>query len=290
MVMNIEAVTPDFAASVTGVDLRQTLSDDSLSQIKQAMALYGVLIFRDQPLNDDQHAAFTRRFGPIDKGLLLGSQKRKRRLSNADVIDLANVDPEGNVLPAENSRNVSLIANQFWHSDSSFKDPPAKYSILCGIDLPESGGETEFADQRAAYDALSDALKARIKNLIAEHWAFHSRAMLGGSNHTAEEMDALPSVHWPLVHTIPESGRKSLFIGIHTREITGIPTAEARMLLHELLEQATQRQFVHRHNWQNHDVLMWDNQCTLHRGRPYDLNKLRALRRCTTEVVLENVG
>ena len=137
MVMNIEAVTPDFAASVTGVDLRQILSDDSLSQIKQAMARYGVLIFRDQPLNDDQHAAFTRRFGPIDKGLLLGSQKRKRRLSNADVIDLANVDPEGNVLPAENSRNVSLIANQFWHSDSSFKDPPAKYSILCGIDLPE---------------------------------------------------------------------------------------------------------------------------------------------------------
>ena len=177
-----------------------------------------------------------------------------------------------------------MIANQFWHSDSSFKDPPAKFSILCSIDLPEEGGQTEFADQRAAYDALGYKMKARIDNMVVEHFAFHSRDILGGSHHSQEEIDALPPVHWPMVHTVPESGRKSLFIGIHTRQIEGMPTAEARMLLHELLEQTTQRQFIYRHEWQNHDVIMWDNQCTLHRGRPYDLNCFRELRRCSTEV------
>ena len=281
--MRIEAINADFVANVSHVDLSETLTHEEVGKIEQAIAHYAVLVFRDQPLTDDQHADFARRFGPIDKGLTKGS-KGKRRLKNPDVIDLANVDDEGDVLAAENIRNVSLIANQFWHSDSSFKDPPAKFSILCGIDLPDEGGQTEFADQRAAYDALDDKMKARIDNMVVEHFAFHSRDILGGSHHSQEEIDALPPVHWPMVHTVPESGRKSLFIGIHTRQIEGMPTAEARMLLHELLEQTTQRQFIYRHEWQNHDVIMWDNQCTLHRGRPYNLNSFRELRRCSTEV------
>jgi alpha-ketoglutarate-dependent 2,4-dichlorophenoxyacetate dioxygenase len=282
--MKIAPITPDFAAAISDIDLSQPLTAEQVTGIARAIAKYAVLIFRDQPLTDDQHAAFTRNFGPIDKGLLLGS-KRKRRLANADVIDLANLDLEGNVLPPSNIRNVSLIANQYWHSDSSFKAPPGKFSILCGMALPRDGGQTEFADQRAAYDALSDIMKARLENLVAEHYAFHSRDMLGGSGHSEGEADALPPVHWPIVHTVPESGRKSMFVGIHTREIGGMDTPEARMLLHDLLEHATQRQFVHRHEWQANDVLMWDNQCTLHRGRAYDLSKLRELRRCTTEVV-----
>jgi len=286
--MRVEPITEDFAAQVRDIDLGEALTDDTVAEIEQAMARYAVLVFRNQPLTDDQHAAFTRRFGPIDKGLLLGA-KRKRRLTNPDVIDLANVDHEGAVLPASNIRNVSLIANQLWHSDSSFKDPPAKFSILCGIDLPGEGGQTEFADQRAAYDALSDTMKARIDGLVAEHWAYHSRNMLGGGGFSDEEMAALPAVNWPIVHTVPESGRKSLFVGIHTREIDGIGSAEARMLLLDLLEHATQRQFVYAHEWQANDVLMWDNQCTLHRGRPYDFGALRELRRCSTEVVAKHV-
>ena len=281
--MKIAPINNDFAAQVGDIDLSRPLSDGMITKIEQAMDRYAVLIFRNQPLTDDQHAAFTRHFGAIDKGLLLGS-KRKRRLPNPDVIDLANVDHEGNVLPAANIRNVSLVANQFWHSDSSFKNPPAKYSILCGMELPAQGGQTEFADQRAAHDALSADMKAKVRDLVAEHWAYHSRDLLGGSGATPEERAALPPVFWPIVHTIPRSGRKSLFIGIHTREIEGMITAEARMLLHDLLEHTTQRQFVHRHEWQANDVLMWDNQCTLHRGRAYDLTKLRQLRRCTTEV------
>ena len=168
--MRIEAINSDFVANVSHVDLSETITCEEVGDFERAIAHYAVLVFRDQPLTDDQHADFARRFGPIDKGLTKGS-KGKRRLKNPDVIDLANVDDEGNVLAAENIRNVSLIANQFWHSDSSFKDPPAKFSILCGIELPDEGGQTEFADQRAAYDALGDKKKARIDNMVFEHFA-----------------------------------------------------------------------------------------------------------------------
>lgn len=274
----------DLAAEVDGVDLSRPLDDGTLTALQAALARYPVLVFHDQKLSDDEHAAFTRRFGPIDAGLVKASQ-RKRRLSNADVIDLANIDADGAVLDAGSARNVSLLANQMWHADSSFKRPRAQYSVLCGVNLPGEGGDTEFADQRAAYDALPDATKARIESLSAEHWAFHSRNMLGGGDFTAEGMAKLPPVEWPIVHTIPESGRKSLFIGVHTREIPGMATAEARMFLLDLLEHATQREFVYRHVWRNDDVVMWDNRCTLHRGRPYDLSQLRELRRCTTEAV-----
>lgn len=283
MTVALESIKGDFVAVVEGLDLREPLSADERSFLQNALSTYAVLVFRDQLIDEDQHASFARLFGPIDAGLLLAT-KRKRRLKNPDVIDLANVDQNGTVLPAENRRNVSLIANQLWHSDSSFKRPPSKYSILCGIDLPPSGGETEFADQRAAYDALPRVLKQRVQGCRAEHWAFHSRNMLGGADFEQEGMDTLPPVQWPIVHTVPEMNRKSLFIGIHTRAIEGMATAEARMLLWDLLEHATQREFVYRHVWRNGDLLMWDNQCTLHRGRPYDLKARRILRRCSTEV------
>lgn len=282
MSLNLNILHPELAVEVDGVDLRRPLDGVILTALQSTLARYPVLVFHDQKLSDDEHAAFTKSFGSIDAGLVPAA-KRKHRLKNTDVIDLANIDVEGNVLEAANARNVSLLANQLWHSDSSFKRPRGQYSVLCGIDLPEEGGDTEFADQRAAYDALSDAMKARVEPMVAEHWAFHSRNMLGGADFSPEGMASLPPVEWPVVDTIPESGRKTLFIGVHTREIRGMATAEARMLLLDLLEHATQRDFVYRHVWRNNDVVMWDNRCTLHRGRPYDLSKLRELRRCTTE-------
>jgi alpha-ketoglutarate-dependent 2,4-dichlorophenoxyacetate dioxygenase len=284
MTLNLNVLHPELAVEVNGIDLREPLSADNLAELKSTIARYPVLVFHDQALSDDQHAAFTRAFGPIDAGLVKAST-RKPRLANDEVIDLANIDHDGKVLPADNARNVSLLANQLWHSDSSFKNPRAQYSILCGIKLDAEGGQTEFADQRAAYDALDDKTKARINDMVAEHWAFHSRNMLGGADFTPEGMASLPPVEWPVVDTIPESGRKTLFIGVHTRAIRGIATAEARLLLLDLLEHATQREFVYRHEWRNNDVLMWDNRCTLHRGRPYEISKLRELRRCTTELV-----
>jgi len=283
MAIDLNPLHADLAVEIGNIDLRRPLDGETLAALRSALARYPVLVFHGQELSDDEHAAFTKSFGPIDAGLVLAA-KRKRRLKNTDVIDLANIDIEGNILDAGNARNVSLLANQMWHSDSSFKDPPAQYSVLCGIDLPGEGGDTEFADQRAAYDALSEPMKARVETMVAEHWAFHSRNMLGGGDFTPEGMAALPPVEWPIVHTIPESGRKSLFVGVHTREIRGMATAEARMFLLDLLEHATQREFVYRHRWRNGDIVMWDNRCTLHRGRPYDLTKLRELRRCSTEV------
>ena len=286
MVLEFSPLQPLFAAEVTGIDLRKPPLTEEIKAIDGAMTKYGVLVFRNQVINADQHTTFTKNFGPLDPGLTLAIS-RKPRLENTDVIDLANFDENGNVLPTDNARTVSLIANQLWHSDSSFKNPPAKYSVLCGIDLPSEGGETEFADERAAYDALTDKMKVRLAGLVGEHWAFHSRNLLGGAGFSQEGMERLPPVKWPLVHTIPESGRKSLFIGVHIHEIEGMGTAEARMLVADLIEHATQREFVYRHEWQNHDLIMWDNRCTMHRGRPYDLTKRRELRRCSTEVVFE---
>lgn len=283
MALNLNVLHSELAAEVSGIDLRQPLDGENLAALKSAIARYPLLVFHNQKLSDDEHAAFTKSFGSIDAGLVLAA-KRKRRLKNTDVIDLANIDIEGNVLDAENTRNVSLLANQLWHSDSSFKRPRGHYSVLCGVNLPKEGGDTEFVDQRAAYDALSDEMKERLEPLVAEHWAFHSRNMLGGGDFTPEGMATLPPVQWPVVDTIPESNRKTLFIGVHTRAIEGMATAPARLLLLDLLEHATQREFVYRHVWRNDDVLMWDNRCTLHRGRPYDIDKLRELRRCTTEL------
>ncbi len=285
MTIEFEPLHPLFVAECHGVDLAQPLTVEDVQTIESAMAKYAVLVFRGQVLSDDEHANFTRQFGPIDRGLNIAYDK-KSRLANEAVIDLANIDAEGNVFPAEHKRNVSLLANQLWHSDSSFKSPPAKYSVLCALDIPDEGGETEFADQRAAYDALSDAMKTELDGLIAEHYAFHSRDMLGGSEHSDSGRSRLPPVHWPLVHTIPESGRKTLFCGIHTREIEGWSRAAARVYLLDLLEHATQREFVYRHHWHVNDVVMWDNRCTLHRGRRYDLGLKRELRRCTTEAQL----
>lgn len=283
MSLVIDPLHPLFAAEVSGIDLREPLVDEQVQRIESLMAKYAVLVFRGQPLSDDEHARFTRHFGAIDKGLNLATDKQQR-LANDDVIDIANVGDDGQVFEPAHIRNVSLMANQLWHSDSSFKDPPARYSILCGVTVPESGGQTEFADQRAAWDALDDETQSEIENLVAEHWAFHSRNQLGGGDYSPQGMERLPPVHWPMVHVIPESGRKSLFIGVHTREIVGMATAPARVFLLDLLEHATQREFVFRHHWRQHDLVMWDNRCTLHRGRRYDLGAARELRRCTTEV------
>ena len=286
MAIDFEPLHPLFVAECRGVDLAQPLSADDLQSVESAMAKYAVLVFRGQALSDDEHANFTRQFGSIDRGLNIAYDK-KSRLANEAVIDLANIDAEGNVFPAEHKRNVSLLANQLWHSDSSFKSPPAKYSVLCALDIPEEGGETEFADQRAAYDALSDsAKKTELDGLVAEHYAFHSRDMLGGSEHSDSGRSRLPPVHWPLVHTIPAVRSQDALLRCPHPVRSGMVSGCRRVYLLDLLEHATQREFVYRHHWRVNDVVMWDNRCTLHRGRRYDLGLKRELRRCTTEAQL----
>jgi alpha-ketoglutarate-dependent 2,4-dichlorophenoxyacetate dioxygenase len=188
-----------------------------------------------------------------------------------------------NVARRDSPKNLSNFANQLWHSDSSFQNPRAAYSMLQALVLPSWGGTTEFADLRAAWDALPERTKREVEGLSAEHYALHTRILLGDEAYTDDQKKAIPPAVWPLAQTHPGSGRKLLFVGVHAREIIGWPTAESRIYLSDLLEHATQRERVYSHEWRVGDLVMWDNRSTLHRGRRYDIAERRELRRTTTE-------
>jgi alpha-ketoglutarate-dependent 2,4-dichlorophenoxyacetate dioxygenase len=283
MSLDFRPLTPVFAAEATGIDLRQPIDATTAATIEAAMDKYGVLVFRRQNLDEDQQMAFTRWFGPLDRGFGRVRPNRQHRFKTNHLADISNVDYNGDVVPPGHPKRVGSLANQLWHSDSSFQKPSAKFSILTIHSLPSWGGNTEFADMRAAYDALPDSVKQEIGGLVVEHWALHSRInLLGDDNYTEEQQDLIPPVQWPLVRVHPSSGRKSLFIGAHTRAIDGMSVPEARILLAELLEHATQPRLLYVHEWTLGDLVMWDNRATLHRGRRYDLGEKRELRRSTT--------
>jgi len=234
------------------------------------------------PLTEEQQLAFGRAFGPLDLGLKKVF-KRPNRLKYDESIDISNVDDRGGIASLATKKMYSQLANQLWHSDSSFQDPPARYSMLYSLTNPGKGGETEFADLRAAYDALPEATKREIEGLHAQHYALYSRINLGDTQWTEEQKNALPPVEWPLVRIHPGSRRKLLFVGAHATHIIGMHVGEGRLLLAELLEHATQREYVYRHPWRTGDLVMWDNRCVVHRGRRYDYSERRELRRVSTE-------
>ena len=284
MTLQLKPLHP-FAAEAGGIDLSEPLSPQSVQEIEQAMDTHAVLVFRDQPLDQHRQIAFAKSFGPLDLGL----RKVKggpHRFEYAELADISNVTADGEVAGREHAKIVGNVANQLWHSDSSFQRPRAKYSMLSAAVVPSFGGETEFADLRMAYDALPPWLKEKVSGLNAVHHALHSRFLLGDTDYTEAQKNAIPPALWPLVQTDPRSGRKILFVGIHAREIVGMTPAEGRMLLMDLIEHATQRQFVHQHHWRVGDLVMWDNTATIHRGRWYDFAERRELRRATTEEVV----
>jgi alpha-ketoglutarate-dependent 2,4-dichlorophenoxyacetate dioxygenase len=285
MAITLRPLHPHFVAEAAGLDLARPLPPEAVAAIVAAMDRHAVLVFRDQPMDQAQQVAFARQFGPLNPGLKrIGRQTE--RLSEAALIDISNLGPDGTPLARDSKKVISGLANQLWHSDSSFQAPSVSYSMLSAVVLPSWGGETEFADLRAAWDALPDRLKARVEGLEAEHFALHSRmTYLGDTDYTPEQQAALPPAVWPLVRTHPGSGRRALFAGIHARRILGMGVAEGRMLLLDLLEHATQSAFRWRHEWRVGDLVMWDNRCTLHRGRAYDLDEPRELRRTTNDEV-----
>ena len=280
MQLKIAPVTENFAAEASGLDLRQPIDAETAAEIEEAMDKYAVLVWRDQPLDDDQHMAFTKWFGPLDMGLL-NVTKKPNRFKHAGFVDIANVGIDGEIMARDHGTVTSSMANQFWHTDSSFMETVAKYSLLSARVVPETGGDTEFTDMRAAWDALPDDLRTMVTGLVGEHHPLYSRILLGNT-YSDEQMARIPPAHWPLVRTHPGSGRRYLFTPIHVHKIEGMSMAEARVLVNELIEHATQPQFVHRHTWQTGDLLMWDNRCTLHRGRRFDYTQRRDLRRTTT--------
>jgi alpha-ketoglutarate-dependent 2,4-dichlorophenoxyacetate dioxygenase len=207
-----------------------------------------------------------------------------QRLKHAALADISNLDASNKLRARDDHRRLDALANQLWHSDASFREVPGALSMLFAHVVPPAGGETEFADLRAAHDALPAETKARIDSLIAEHSIFHSRGLLGHTDYTEAERAALPTVRHKLVRTHPGSKRKTLYMGSHASHILGWPMPDGRLLLRDLMEHATQREFVHRHHWRVGDLVIWDNRCTLHRGRSYDDAKHpRDLRRVTTK-------
>lgn len=271
-----------FGVEITGgLDVLKPLTAQEVTGIDRLMDENTIVLIRDQPMSVEQQVAFTRQFGPLDSGFKKVVAKNAR-VEDMAVGDISNLNSEGKPAARTDKRILNNIANQMWHSDSSFQKPAAKYSMLHSVRNPSWGGQTEFADLRAAYDALPERTKTMLEGLQAEHYALHSRFLLGDDSYTAEQKALISPVWWPIVRTNPQTGRKHLFIGVHTRQVSGLTVPEGRMLLLDLLEHATQPIFVHRHEWQTGDTLIWDNRASLHRGRAFDLDEPRELRRTTT--------
>jgi alpha-ketoglutarate-dependent 2,4-dichlorophenoxyacetate dioxygenase len=280
MAIAIRQIHPMFVGEVSGVDLRRPLSRDEVAAIDEGMDRYAVLVFHDQDITDEQQIAFTRYFGEIENsygGTIAQPNKRLNPLMN----DVSNLDAEHKPLAREDRRRFFNLGNQLWHSDSSFRAIPAKYSILSGRIVVDKGGNTEFADMRAAYDALDDDMKATVEPLVCEHSLIYSRGALGFTELTAEEKAMFRPVRQALVRTHPKTGRKSLYLASHAGGIVGWPVPEARAFLRDLNEDATRPENVYVHKWRQHDLVMWDNRQTMHRVRRFDETRVRDMRRTT---------
>ena len=284
MALTVSALHPFFVGEASGVDLRVPVDQQTFREIAQALDRYAVLVFRNQPLGDEQQIAFSSLFGPLETAMGSIRKDRKSRLGNRLLADVSNLDENDEIRSGSDSWRLMQLGNQLWHTDSSYKRVPGKLSFLSAHELPPAGGETEFADLRAAYDALDAATQERIEDLVAEHSIFHSRSLVGYTDFTEEERVALPPVRRTLVRVHPGSGRKTLYLASHASHVIGWPVEQGRALLRELIEFSTQPRFVHQHHWRLNDLVVWDNRCTLHRGRPYDdAGHRRDMRRTTIE-------
>ena len=281
MPVTIRQVGPCFAGEVEGIDMRQKLTPDEVAAVHAGMDRYAVLVFRDQHVDDAQQLAFTRSLGEIEHAI--GTSLRAAadyRLPNT-FADVSNLDRENAPFARDDRRRLFAIGNRLWHSDSSFKAVPAKYSLLRAVSIPSKGGNTQFADMRAAYDALDDETKAEVEGLVCEHSQMFSRQQIGFFDFTDEERERFKPVRQCLVRTHPVTGRKSLYLASHAGAIVGWPVPEARGFLRDLIEHATQREFVYTHKWSVGDLVMWDNRQTMHRARPFPVDEPRDMRRTT---------
>ena len=281
MAITVFPVTPGFAAEIGDVDLSRPLAEDDAAAIKSAFWKYAVLVFPEQRLESEEHLAFAQLFGPLESDRVLDPKVSPHRLDHR-FADISNLAPDGTIWSAESRQRFYKAGNRLWHTDSSFKRRPGLCSLLYARRIPPVGGHTEFADQRAAYDALPDAMKTKLQGLVAEHSIATSRRRTGFTEFTADEARRLPPVPQVLVRTIRESGRTTLYVASHAGRIFGMPDEEGSALIEHLLSHATQRQFVYTHRWRALDLVMWDNRCTLHRGTDFDdLRFVRDMQRAT---------
>jgi alpha-ketoglutarate-dependent 2,4-dichlorophenoxyacetate dioxygenase len=282
MPVTFRQLHPAFAAEVSGIDCRKALGSDEVAAVEAGMDQYAVLVFRDQDITDEQQLAFTRQFGELEN-YATGGHIRKRSDSRLGpgMADFSNLDKDGRVMSAEDRVWFFKLGDRLWHSDSSFRPVPAKYSLLSGRVLPSWGANTEFADMRAAYDALDARTKAEVEDLVCLHSLMYSRQAIGFTDLTEQELAAFQPVRQRLVRTHPVTGRKSLFLSAHAGAIVGWPVPEARAFLRDLVEHATQPRFVYSHKWRQWDLVIWDNRQTMHRVTRFDETQVRDMRRTT---------
>lgn len=287
MPIDVKPLHKLFVGEVSGLDVGRRIDAATLAALNEAIDRYAVLVFREQTLDDERQMAFGRNFGELETPRS-GAAGGKRRL-HREIADISNLDEESQVRGRDDPRRFDQLGNRLWHTDGSFRRVPAALSMLYAHHVPgpspRGNGETEFADMRAAYDALSEQQKADIADLVALHDIAWSRGQLGFNELLFGEKQVLPPVPQRVVRIHPGSGRKVLYVAAHASEIVGWPVPEGRLLLRELIEHATQREFVYRHDWREGDLVLWDNRATMHRGRGFDESKVRDLRRVTTRDV-----
>ena len=284
MAINVTQLHPMFVGEIRDLDPHDPAADARYPDLQAALDRHAVLSFHGTPMSQERQVEFCGLFGTLegaktDKTILQGKERLKHTLA-----DVSNVAPDDKLFGKEDRRRMFNLGNMLWHTDSSFKRVPAKYSMLHAHSVVPEGGETQVVDTRAAWEALPEAMKTRVDGLIAEHSILHSREKLGFYDFSAEERAALPPVHRPIVRDHAESGRRALYLASHASHILGMEVPDGRMLIAELMEHMTQREFIYTHHWQVGDLMVWDNRCTLHRGRPYDdVNHRRDMRRATVE-------
>jgi alpha-ketoglutarate-dependent 2,4-dichlorophenoxyacetate dioxygenase len=282
MTLTFKPLHPIFAAEVSPVDLRQVHDSATLGQIRSGMDQYAVLVFRDQCFVGTEQIEFAQRFDGQLHAKTGAAAITRNRFGNEALSDISNVDENGEILQSDDRRRQYALGNRLWHTDASFQDPPGRYSMLYSVVVPAVSADTEFADMRAAHDALAPDMKKDLEGLRVQHSIAYSRSTLGFEFSAKEEETLQGAVH-PLVRTLPGSGRKSLYLASHAASILNWPLPEARLLLRDLMEHATQPQFIYRHAWREGDLVIWDNRATMHRATPFDDRKYRReLRRVTT--------
>ncbi|MDX2159161.1 MAG: TauD/TfdA family dioxygenase [Hyphomicrobiaceae bacterium] len=281
MAVTIRQIHPVFVGEVTGVDLTKPISKEEAAAIEAGMDKFAVLVIPGQDITDEQQQVFSRNFGPLENARGGNITKDTDKRLGEGMNDVSNLDKDGKPLPKDSRQHLFNIGNMLWHSDSSFRAIPAKYSLLSCRVINRKGGNTEFADMRAAYDDLDAETKAEIKDLVCEHSLMYSRGSLGFTELTDEEKAMFKPVRQRLVRTHPVTGRKSLYLSSHAGTILGQTVPEARIILRDLTEHATQAKYVYVHKWRLHDLVMWDNRQVLHRVRRYDATQPRDMRRTT---------
>jgi len=285
MTITVNPLQPHIGAEVSGIDVSRPLANTALDELWEAIDKHCVVVLHNQAISDAQLKAFAGRFGPLEigRGAL---QPGKRRLDIPEIGDISNLDVDNNIRARDDRRRLDSLGNRLWHTDASYMPTPVVLGMLFAVAVPPGtplgNGETEFADMRAAWDALDDGMKALCEPLVVEHDIFWSRGQIGFTEFPPGEREKYPPSPQKLVRRHPGSGRKTLYLSAHASHIVGWPVADGRLLLHDLNTHATQRQFVYSHKWATGDLVIWDNRCTMHRGRPHDENAPRDLRRATT--------